>query len=71
MEEPNLKQKVIELQTMIFIMNLLRSRHINWAVDPFFAVTFRSAITKGYDYSVTPNTQIVDFFDPGYLTQKQ
>ena len=48
---------------------LVTIRHINWAVDPFFAFSFRSAITKGFDYSVTPDTQIVDFFDPGYLTQ--
>lgn len=45
------------------------SRSIGWAVDPYVAVTFRSALTKGFDYSVTPDTQIVDFFDPGYLTE--
>ena len=28
------------------------SRDIGWAVDPYFSVTFRSALTKGYDYSV-------------------
>lgn len=45
------------------------SRNIGWAVDPYIAVTFRSAITKGYDYKVDPIVQIVDFFDPGYLTE--
>jgi|WetSurMetagenome_2_1015567.scaffolds.fasta_scaffold13958_3 hypothetical protein len=46
------------------------SRDIGWAVDPYLAVTFRSALTKGYDYSVAnTTTQIVDFFDPGYLTE--
>jgi hypothetical protein len=45
------------------------SRNIGWAVDPYFAVTVRSALTKGYDYTVTPDTQIVDFFDPGYVTE--
>ena len=45
------------------------SRNIGWAVDPYFAVTVRSAITKGYDYTVVPDTQIVDFFDPGYVTE--
>jgi hypothetical protein len=45
------------------------SRSFGWAVDPYIAVTFRSALTKGFDYSVTPDTQIVDFFDPGYLTE--
>lgn len=47
----------------------LLSRDINWAVDPYFAVTIRSAVTKGYDYTVTPSVQIVDFFDPGYVTE--
>jgi len=45
------------------------SRNIGWAVDPYLAVTVRSALTKGYDYTVTPDTQIVDFFDPGYVTE--
>ncbi|MBK7229127.1 MAG: DUF3078 domain-containing protein [Ignavibacteriales bacterium] len=45
------------------------SRNIGWAVDPYVAVTFRSALTKGYDYKVEPALQIVDFFDPGYLTE--
>lgn len=46
------------------------SRDIGWAVDPYFSVTFRSALTKGYDYSVeTSGVQIVDFFDPGYLSE--
>lgn len=46
------------------------SRDIGWPVDPYFAVTFRSALTKGYDYKDDPTgVQIVDFFDPGYLTE--
>lgn len=45
------------------------SRNIGWPVDPYVAVTFRSALTKGYDYKVEPALQIVDFFDPGYLTE--
>ena len=45
------------------------SRNVGWVVDPYVAVTFRSALTKGYDYSVEPDTQIVDFVDPGYLTE--
>jgi hypothetical protein len=45
------------------------SRNVGWSVDPYFAVTFRSAITKGFDYSISPDTQLVDFFDPGYLTE--
>ena len=45
------------------------SRNIGWPVDPYLAVTFRSSVTKGYDYKVDPALQIVDFFDPGYLTE--
>lgn len=45
------------------------TRKIGWPVDPYFAVTVRSAITKGYDYKSEPATQIVDFFDPGYITE--
>ena len=45
------------------------SRKIGWAVDPYFAVTVRTAITKGYDYSQDPAEQIVNFFDPGYITE--
>lgn len=45
------------------------TRKIGWAVDPYFALTIRSAITKGYDYKVDPAFQIVDLFDPGYFTE--
>lgn len=45
------------------------SRNIGWAVDPYLSVTFRSSVTKGYNYTVDPAIQIVDFFDPGYLTE--
>lgn len=45
------------------------TRKIGWPVDPYFAVTVRSAITKGFDYKSEPATQIVDFFDPGYITE--
>ncbi|MGQ9799368.1 MAG: DUF3078 domain-containing protein, partial [Ignavibacterium sp.] len=45
------------------------TRKIAWAVDPYFALTIRSAITKGYDYKVDPAVQIVDLFDPGYFTE--
>ncbi len=45
------------------------SRKIGWAVDPYFAVTIRTAITKGYDYKTDPVEQIVAFFDPGYITE--
>lgn len=45
------------------------TRKIGWAVDPYFALTIRSAITKGFDYKSDPAVQIVDFFDPGYFTE--
>ncbi len=46
------------------------SRNVGWVVDPFLSVTVRTAVTKGYDYSVADtNIQIVDFFDPGYVSE--
>jgi len=46
------------------------SRNVRWVVDPFVSVTVRTAVTKGYDYSVADtNIQIVDFFDPGYVSE--
>lgn len=45
------------------------TRKLGWAVDPYFALTIRSAVTKGYDYKVDPAAQIVDLFDPGYFTE--
>ncbi|HSL89365.1 MAG TPA: DUF3078 domain-containing protein [Ignavibacteriaceae bacterium] len=52
----------------IYFESLL-SRNIGWAVDPYFALTVRTPITKGYDYAKDPAEQIVDFFDPGYITE--
>lgn len=45
------------------------TRKLGWAVDPYFALTIRSAVTKGYDYKVDPAVQIVDLFDPAYFTE--
>lgn len=45
------------------------TRKIGWPVDPYFAVTVRSALTKGFEYKSDPAVQIVDFFDPGYVTE--
>ena len=50
------------------------SRRYGWAVDPFFSVTARSAITRGYKYGKDDEgnetaTAIVDLFDPGYITE--
>ena len=45
------------------------SRNIGWAIDPYFSNTVRTALTKGFNYEADPDTQIANFFDPGYLTQ--
>lgn len=45
------------------------SRNIGWAIDPYFALTVRTAITKGFDYSFDPAIPIVNLFDPGYVTE--
>ncbi len=43
--------------------------HTGWAVSPYAGLTARTAVTKGFDYSVVPSVQIVDFMDPFYLTE--
>ncbi|MCH7827269.1 MAG: DUF3078 domain-containing protein [Bacteroidetes bacterium] len=45
------------------------SKKIDWPIDPYFSNTIRTSITIGYDYSNTPKIEIVNFFDPGYVTQ--
>lgn len=52
-----------------FYFESLLFKKINWAVDPFFSVSARTALTRGYDYKVTPPSPSADFWDPGYLTQ--
>lgn len=42
---------------------------LGWKVNPYVDATFRTAITKGYDYGSDPAVQIADFFDPAYFTQ--
>lgn len=42
---------------------------LGWGVDPFFSNTVRTPITAGFNYKVTPEVQIVDFFDPGVVVQ--
>jgi len=41
----------------------------SWKVNPFFSNSLRTVLVKGFDYSKTPEVQIANFFDPGYLTQ--
>lgn len=52
----------------IFLETVL-SKRIAWEVDPYFSNTVRTSITRGYNYKVTPNEEIANFFDPGYITQ--
>ncbi|UCH64791.1 MAG: DUF3078 domain-containing protein [Ignavibacterium sp.] len=52
----------------IFFESLL-IYHVNWEISPYAGLTARTAVTKGFDYSVDPALQIVDFLDPLYLTQ--
>lgn len=52
----------------LFLEDVL-TYNANWKVNPFFSNSLRTVLTKGYDYSKTPELQIADFFDPGYLTQ--
>ena len=52
----------------IYIENVL-VRELGWAVSPFISNSIRTSVTTGYDYTVTPAVEKVDFFDPGYVTQ--
>jgi hypothetical protein len=45
------------------------SRNIGWPIDPYFSNTTRTALAKGFNYDADPDTQVANFFDPGYLTQ--
>lgn len=44
-------------------------RNLGWKVNPYFSNEVRTGIANGYDYSTTPETQIIAFFDPGYINQ--
>jgi len=43
--------------------------HVGWAVSPYAGLTARTAVTKGFNYEFDPDSQIVDFMDPFYLTE--
>ncbi|MBT8387241.1 MAG: DUF3078 domain-containing protein [Ignavibacteria bacterium] len=43
--------------------------NVDWAVSPYAGVTARTPVSKGFDYKVTPEVQIVDFLDPFNLTE--
>ncbi|MFO7445540.1 MAG: DUF3078 domain-containing protein, partial [Ignavibacteriaceae bacterium] len=50
-------------------LDLVVSKKVSLALDPYFSNTIRTAITTGYNYKVEPAERIADFFDPGYITQ--
>ncbi len=43
--------------------------NVGWAASPYAGVTARSPVSKGFDYSINPAVQIVNSFDPLYLTE--
>jgi len=45
------------------------TKNLGWKVNPYVSNELRTAIANGWDYKTNPATQIVAFFDPGYLTQ--
>lgn len=45
------------------------SYNLGWAVSPFISNSIRSQVARGFDYKVSPETEIANLFDPGYITQ--
>ena len=43
--------------------------HLAWNISPYAGITARTAVSKGFNYDKEPAIQIVDFFDPFYLTE--
>ena len=43
--------------------------NVGWAVSPYAGITARTPVSKGFNYEVTPEVQIVDFLDPFNLTE--
>jgi len=52
----------------LFMENLYAYKY-GWAVDPYISNTLRTSITPGYKLEDGSEVQVVQFFDPGYLTQ--
>lgn len=42
---------------------------VNTYVNPYFAVTGETQLTKGFDFSQSPKVEISKFLDPGYFTE--
>lgn len=53
----------------LYLETVISYQILGWAVNPYFSNTVRTQLTEGFDYSVTPEVKISDFFDPGYITQ--
>jgi hypothetical protein len=52
----------------LFLETIL-SKNIGWVIDPYISNNIRTPIASGYDYTGPEPVRIVDFFDPGYVTQ--
>lgn len=52
----------------LYIENVA-SYNMGWAVSPFISNSIRTQLASGFDYKVTPEKEIANFFDPGYITQ--
>lgn len=52
----------------LYIENVA-SYNLGWAVSPFISNSIRTQLASGFDYKVTPEKEIANFFDPGYITQ--
>lgn len=44
-------------------------KKMGWKLNPYVSNEIRTSLANGFDYKTNPATQIVAFFDPGYLTQ--
>ncbi|MBI5403629.1 MAG: DUF3078 domain-containing protein [Ignavibacteriae bacterium] len=44
-------------------------KKLGWKLNPYASNEVRTSLANGFDYKTNPATQIVAFFDPGYLTQ--
>jgi hypothetical protein len=52
----------------LYIENVV-SYDLGWAASPFISNSIRTQLASGFDYKVTPEKEIANFFDPGYITQ--
>jgi len=50
-------------------METIYAYKFGWTLDPYISNTLRTSITPGYKVEDGSQVQVVQFFDPGYLTQ--